>query len=222
MIIWAASWPRSGSTLFRIAWHTYTGLPTYSYANDPLFKKKEWRPIIGQRRLPLPYAQMVQKEQAAEIYLIKAHLYAGAVNPNGTMRNLLIVRDVRDAIVSLAHYTTWRKRLDYKQELERIIEMSTWLPFNQSWSERAGAIVRYEDLKAAPLSTLQWALRELDVRVSINTGAKMPRFKRLHGLMPDFFRVGRAGGWREALTDEQEARIWARNGELMEQLGYER
>ena len=221
MIIWAASWPRSGSTLFRIAWHTFTGLPTYSYANDPIFKKPEWRPIIGQRRLPLPYTQMAQRDKDQAIYLIKAHLYQGAVDPDGAMRSLVIVRDVRDAIVSLAHYTTWRKKLDYAQELERIIRESTWTQFVGSWYEQAQTIVRYEELKTEPRAALVRVLKDLDLEIHVN-GRRLPRFEELHSRLPKFFRKGQVGGWRAVLNEEQEAKIWARHGELMETLGYER
>ena len=220
-VIWAASWPRSGSTFWRIVWHTYTGLPTFSYANDPILARKDMKPYLDQRRLPKPVAQMGALDAAQGIYMIKTHQYSGACDPDLTMRRMLIVRDVRDTIVSLAHYTTWRKKLDYAQELERIIRESTWSQFVGSWYEQAQTIVRYEELKTEPRAALVRVLKDLDLEIHVN-GRRLPRFEELHSRLPQFFRKGQVGGWRDVLNEEQEAKIWARHGDLMETLGYER
>jgi hypothetical protein len=220
-VIWAASWPRSGSTLWRIVWHTYTGLPTFSYANDPILNRKDLRPYLDQRRLPRPVEKMGALDGVKGIYMVKTHQYCGACDPDLTMRRMLVVRDVRDTIVSLAHYTTWRKKRNYAQELERIIRESTWTSFVGSWYDRAQAVVRYEEMKAEPKAALVRVLADLDLDIPVN-GRQMPEFRHLHGILPDFFRKGQAGGWRSVLNEEQEARIWARHGELMETLGYER
>lgn len=218
MIIWAASWPRSGSTLFRIVWRTYTGLPTFSYANDPILADNRLAPYIGQKRLPHSVKDMHKCDQAQGIYLIKTHQFAGECIGG---KKMLIVRDVRDAIVSLAHYTSWRKKLDFDKELARIVRQSTWDSFNNSWSQHAQVVIKYEDIKAQPLATLQTVLEALELDLPIANDS-MPSFDQLHGLLPRFFRRGVTNGWRDVLTAAQEATIWERNGQYMEMFGYER
>lgn len=218
MIIWAASWPRSGSTLFRIVWHSYTGLPTFSYANDPILANGKLAPFLGQKPLPHHYKQMQSANGAKGIYLIKTHLYAGE-HKDG--KKLLVIRDVRDAIVSLAHYTSWRKRRDFDLELARIVEQSTWAAFNNSWNQHAQVVVKYEDIKAGPLQALRNVLEGLGVEIPI-TDKPLPEFETLHSILPRFFRRGIEGGWREVLTEAQEQTIWERNGQYMEMFGYER
>lgn len=222
MIIWAASWPRSGSTLWRIVWHTYTGLPTFSYANDPILAKGDLQRYVGQK----PFTQDQDKREAINkargVWMVKTHQFAMACDPNKTMRKLLIVRDARAATVSLAHYTSWRKRLDYKAELARIIEQSTWGMFNGSWLDYAEVVVRYEDLRADPLGQLKRVVEKMALPVEIQKDAQLPAFGTLQKREPRFFRRGTVKGWQQELTAEQAARIWERYGGLMERLGYER
>ena len=222
MIIWAGSWPRSGSTLFRIVWHTYTGLPTYSYANDPILAKPALDPYVGQKKLPVAWDKMGQRfDTEAKIYLIKTHFDSMAVDPNNTMRKILIVRDARAAIVSLAYYTSWRKKRRFQPELRRIIQQARWVESIKSWLPVSQAVVQYERLQSEPQSTLVKVLDSLEIELPLRE-RKMPEFRMLHNVLPLFFREGIEGGWRNVLTVAQEAAIWKKCGEQMEQLGYER
>ena len=222
MIIWAGSFPRSGSTLFRIVWHTYTGLPTYSYANDPILQKSWLSPYLGQRRLPVSWKKIGQRwGEGGGIHLIKTHMHARTVDPGNTMCKILIVRDVRDTLVSLAHYTSWREGAKFESELWRIIRAERWAEFIESWLPVSQAMVRYEDLRREPQATLVALLDSLKIKLPLREG-KMPEFAMLHRGLPPFFRKGTVGGWRDVLTPLQEKIIWQSCGERMEQLGYER
>ena len=218
MIIWAGSFPRSGSTLWRIAWHTYTGLPTYSYANDPLLNGVL---PVGQKKLPFPWAHMGRCEGEPTIYMIKTHQHPSVVDPYDKSRLLWIVRDVRDTVVSLAHYTSWRQKKDFAAELDRIVHNTQWLHFCNAWGPAAGATIRYEDLRADPRATVLRIVKELDIPVEVNSG-QMPPFANLHKREPRFFRRGITGGWRGTLSEEQEAQLWESFGWKMKELGYKR
>lgn len=218
MIIWAGSFPRSGSTLWRIAWHTFTGLPTYSYANDPILKKVA---AVAQRDLPRNHDQMDTFEDRPDIYMIKAHLHPSVVDPKDRSRKMFIVRDVRDMVVSLAHYTSWRHKKQFPAELQRIVDNTQWLHFCNAWMPAAGATVRYEDLRKAPADAVREVVKALDVPVSIRE-RPFPQFARLHRQEPRFFRQGVVGGWRAVLSEAQEQQLWDQFGEKMTELGYER
>jgi len=222
MIIWAGSYPRSGSTLFRIVWHTYTGLPTYSSTDDRLLEKAALNPYLGQRQLPATWDKAGQLfEAGGKIHLVKTHMEAIEVDPDNAMRKILIVRDVRDTIVSLAHYTSWRRAARFKRELWRIIRAEKWARFIGSWLQVSQAVVRYESLRSEPQATLAALLDSLGIELPL-CERKMPEFGELHEVLPDFFRKGLVGEWRDVLTEAQEQLIWKSCGERMEQVGYER
>ena len=218
MIIWAGSFPRSGSTLWRIVWHAYTGLPTYSYANDRILRDI---PAIGQKRLPKPYKEMGQHEGDRHIYMIKTHTHARAVDPENKSRKFFIVRDVRDTVVSLVYYKQWRRGVDFDRELARIVENTQWLGFYNAWSGATDTFIRYEDILHDPRKVATDVIEALDIPVKVRPVA-WPSFQDLHKAMPRFFRQGQIGRWRDVLSDEQEAILWEQFGHKMEQFGYER
>lgn len=218
MIIWAGSFPRSGSTLWRIAWHAYTGLPTYSYANDPMLNRIT---AVGQKKLPRPAEQMWRFENRPGIYMVKTHTHPSKIDPNNISRKMFIVRDVRDTVVSLAHYTSWRKRLDFASELDRIVHNTQWLHFCNAWQPAARIVVKYEELRADPRGMVEKAIDALNIPAAMQNGTA-PTFAALHKQFPLFFRQGQVGRWRQFLSKAQEATLWEQFGWKMEELGYER
>ena len=116
--------------------------------------------------------------------------------------------------------------------------LGSWPDHVQSWSAAPGFpvhTVRYEDLLERPHATLSTLLDFLDVpgdAAAIARTVDTCRFERLaaretsvgfdevtRGSSP-FFRSGRRGSWREALTDGQASRIEAACGDLMRDLRY--
>lgn len=97
-------------------------------------------------------------------------------------------------------------------------------------------VVRYEDLLDDPVPTLGAAARFLSLEcdeaglglaVEAASFEALQREEREHGFrekprgMQAFFRKGKAGGWREALTREQAERLLDAHGDVMRRLGYE-
>ena len=115
MIVWLASYPRSGNTLARIVLHHVYGVPTYTYtpaADDLSFDvgagdltgnrllsevDPEWRVPANRKRI------LRELDASGEVYFIKTHTTAGNEEDN-PYRALLLVRHGQDALVSLAHY----------------------------------------------------------------------------------------------------------------------
>ena len=132
-----------------------------------------------------------------------------------------IVRDVRDTVVSLAHYTSWRQKKPFSSELDRIVHNTQWLHFCNAWQPAAGAIVRYEDLSREPQQQVKDVVAKLDVPVTVKV-KQLPQFNGLHKSQPLFFRRGKIGDWPRFLSKEQEGILWEQFGWKMEELGYER
>lgn len=99
-------------------------------------------------------------------------------------------------------------------------------------------LVRYEDLTADTAGTLRRALafvgepadaQDIARAVEFAAFARLQEQEREKGFREaprpgphgQFFRRGKAGGWREELTPEQVARIEAEHGPMMLRLGYE-
>jgi len=118
-------------------------------------------------------------------------------------------------------------------------KLSGWSGHVASWIEQTDVpvhMVRYEDLVATPVQSFGVALGFAGIHATIAEVERAIRHadfaelrrqesergfaERMSRHVP-FFRSGRAGAWREALTAEQAGAIERRNGTLMAKLGYE-
>ncbi|AEO47355.1 sulfotransferase [Rhodospirillum rubrum F11] len=168
--------------------------------------------------------------------------------PEATAGCLHLVRDPRDLCLSLAaHGTVTIDRAiaimadaDYAPAADTKGVAETW----GSWSDHARGwlaakiprlTVRYEDLLAAPAATFTAAARFCGLDAPAETVAEALRRTRFDHLVAQettggfverpatlsrFFRIGRAGQWREALSAAQVARIERDHGAVMADLGY--
>lgn len=115
---------------------------------------------------------------------------------------------------------------------------SGWSGFYSSWLDTPDIrllLVRYEDLAAHPFEQLTRILGFAGLRGTeerVRRAVEHAQFERLaqqevrggfrerpNDAAP-FFRVGRAGGWKESLTAEQARRIVADHGAMMQRFGY--
>lgn len=112
-----------------------------------------------------------------------------------------------------------------------------WSTHSNSWLAAPFKVllVRYEDLLATPELTFGQIVRFMELPVSPARTAEavalsafpvLQAQERQHGFIerkvPDqvFFRQGKSGGWRQALTPAQIDAIVDEHGECMQQLGY--
>ena len=98
MIVWIASYPRSGNTFFRLLLHDRFDVSTYSVFDDPLFVANGIAPVIGHDSLCGSIDELAQRP---ELYFIKTHRIQDARTDYPA---IYIVRDGRDVLVSCAHY----------------------------------------------------------------------------------------------------------------------
>jgi hypothetical protein len=167
--------------------------------------------------------------------------------PEQTAGAIYIVRDPRDVALSYAAYTG--KSVDEMIEFMaaegaanasdgvQVFELlSSWSEHVVSWvAAPKRLLVRYEDLLAEPVRYFGRVIKFLgDGTVDEERLARAVGFSSFESLAGQesregyraaggngkFFRVGRAGVWRERLTAEQVRRIEATQGEVMAKLGY--
>ena len=209
MIVWLASYPRSGNTLYRMLLYHLEGIETYSIYNDRDITKMGASEAVGHRKLAhsLDYYR-----RAPDAYYIKTHSL-----PKDDLLAVYIVRDVRDVMVSYAHY---RQDIDGCGDdldtiLRRLIVGNRWGGWSTHvlrWITRDQTVmtVKFEDLVEQPET------------VFLNTEREAPEFEELHYNWPKFFRKGKVGGWKDEMSDEIEALCWKHHGKVMGRLGYER
>lgn len=174
------------------------------------------------------------------IATIPAELSAGAI---------YVARNPLDTCVSFAHHFglplanavkaiafAGLKTTGQAGQVAQII--SDWSSHAQSWLDPpdiAVHLIRYEDMHAVPQETFGGALRflglepvvdRLDAALSRSAFAVLAEQERRSGFIEAsrksqaFFRRGKVGAWRDALTEEQAQSIVERHRPMMRRLGY--
>ncbi|MEM1319708.1 MAG: glycosyltransferase [Bacteroidota bacterium] len=223
-MIWLASFPRSGNTFFRNVLHEVYGISSSTFHLD------------AQRPLDQHYEQFP---------VVKTHLLPGHLKPNSQdIKSVYILRDGRDALVSIAHH---RKDIVqpgsdfYNNLLEAILALGGshfggWSENVRQWTERADVVIRFEDLIQNPIQEIEKLRGLLDLPTPQLD--KLPTFESLKfgrpayggGKGKDFdsqrlqkhFRRGKVGAWKEEMPPELEHLFWCQHGATMEKWGYER
>jgi hypothetical protein len=174
--------------------------------------------------------------------LLPLHLTQGAV---------YLVRDPRDVAISYAHYidSTIDTTIEVMRNPEALIaakpgtiapllsqRLLTWSDHVESWlsANVPLLLIRYEDMLQQPEETLVKVASFLNWNAEpavVAAAVEATRFNRLQseeeehgyefGASRRFFRSGRSGGWREALSTDQVRRIEQDHGRMMMKLGYE-
>jgi hypothetical protein len=116
VIVWIASFPRSGNTFFRILLHRLYGLPTYDgplfLSGDDLLRDTGQR-LTGVDALPAPFLEALRAGDVARAWQVLEGLDAEPVpycivshawQAPRIGRAILLVRDGRDVVISLAWY----------------------------------------------------------------------------------------------------------------------
>jgi hypothetical protein len=234
LIVWLASYPRSGNTFLRIVLHSVYGAPTYSiYDDDDPIAQRVGSALVGYRPKPVDRRRMADSE---EVYFVKTHKRRKADRHSA----IYLVRDGRDAVVSNARLrASMEPELDHTQEqFENLLRdeitrpyidgqpsSGTWGGNVLSWLDNAGvplAIVKFEDLIAEPRAALHRTVARLGIDLVPSRDARIPTFHDLHGIDPNFFRRGVPRSHRDEMPDELHDLFWAQpeNATAMDRLGY--
>lgn len=225
MIIWLASYPRSGNTLFRIALRGMGLGPTYSTHNDLALKRLSIDEEVG--HVDLPEEGLVKLGKDNKYNFIKTHDLPG----DDDFPVIYVVRDGRDAIVSYAHYLrdVDKKNIPLSQLIARLITgdaggYGQWSDHVRKWRRKKGkvAIVKYEDLVLDSVGVVNKTLGEIGIpEQHIDADAVIPTFTDLQKKSSKFFRKGKTGSWAEDINPSLERQFWRWNSIGMAVAGYE-
>ena len=222
MIVWLASYPRSGNTLVRTMLHQAFGLKSYSLhgRGDPdAFGSPALAAEIGHIDTDMTPEQLVDwARQDAGLHVIKTH-----EPPLNDDPAIYILRDGRSSVVSYWHFI--RDIVGSPVTLEQVILgevfAGKWSDHYRAWQPKirpTTLLLRYEDITAsrdAALTALSSFLRmPIQARTNIDFG-------ELHGRNPKFFRSANDERNRRELVPFDDL-FASENGDVMSYAGYDR
>lgn len=224
MIIWLASYPRSGNTLLREILHNRFGAATHSIYGDTadIAKSNTLRKLTGHANdYPLTPASIELKRASDDVFFIKTHELP-SVSTTLEDNVIYIARDGRDAICSYHRYL--RNYGNRFYSLDDVIlgqvMFGTWGDHVLAWKNVKCSnllFLKYEDY----LSNPALFVRKIEDFVGLPAGdGQVPAFDSLRESDPKFFGHGAAGTWVEQFDCEQRDLFIATHGDAMASLGY--
>ena len=172
------------------------------------------------------------------------------ITPSATAGAVYIVRNPLDVAVSFAHHyqVTYDRAVELLCDRDYVLPpsggqvtqyLSSWSDHVRSWTRAPGLplhLMRYEDMQKQPAESFAALARFANLpedREKLEKAIEFSNFEELAGqerqgsfkeARPDgkakFFRAGRSGGWRDALTPAQAEQLVNVHRPVMTDLGY--
>jgi len=227
MLVWIASFPRSGNTLLRIVLHRLYGIRTSVIYDVDGVAERVGADLVGYTDRPAPLAVM---RASADVHFIKTHRQRDT-DVEEQDAAICLVRDGRDALVSWARQASEADSSRYEAELRaRITQQAPtgtggWGRNVLSWLTPAAAhrpLLRFEDLVADPATAVGRVITVVAPHLTPRPDAVVPSLDELRRTDDRFFRRGHTGTHRDELPDELHRLFWAQpdNVAAMRLLGY--
>jgi hypothetical protein len=222
VIIWLASYPRSGNTLLRtMLWKAFQ-LKSYSASDDrgDLGAVSEVMGIVGHEFLPMKFDDFYESKRASrDLVLVKTH-----DKPIDAGRAIYVIRDGRSAIVSWYNMlVSLRKRNDVSISdviMGRGVRFGDWSSHIRAWTPNkrpATLLLYYNDLVSGDPAVLE----KLAGFIGIPQCASwVNQFSELQELMPDFFRRGSDAANLAQMTEQESDLFWETHEQCMCEYGF--
>ncbi|RNJ45175.1 hypothetical protein B5V01_02610 [Mesorhizobium erdmanii] len=189
MLVWLASYPRSGNTFVRAILKECFDLGTHSLYGEGdgrAFATPELKEAVGYTSTGLTNQALIDHANSVgELVIVKTHEL-----PLTSDKTIHIVRDGRSAIVSYFHFMAEVE--NFPVPLDNIVRgevyAGSWSEHYLAWADRPDTLMlRYEDLVADP-NECAYRLSEFLGKPVLKPFTKS--FSELMTLMPAFFRKG--------------------------------
>ena len=225
MLVWVASYPRSGNSFFRIALHRLYGHRSVRE------QTRSVEPTGGGLACDL-WTTLTDPELAADdgLYFVKTH----EMPRESSCPAIYLVRDGRDSLVSYAWFSLSRHQglrpeevtpEFYRQALHGVIHDTQgayggWSNNVLAWSGRPNTcVLKFEELIAAPKRCVTRAMESLALPGAA-LGELVPSFAELQAARPHHYRRGAVGSWRDEFPVDLLDEFWRLHGAGMEVAGY--
>ncbi|BEL13021.1 hypothetical protein Q0Z83_112120 [Actinoplanes sichuanensis] len=228
MLVWVASFPRSGNTFLRIILHRLYGVRTSTVYDVDGVAARLGSDLIGFTERP---GELTDLRASDEPHFIKTHRQRDADVSEGDYA-ICLVRDGRDALVSWARQDSEDDPARYEAELRAKILRDTavgtgsWGNNVLSWLQPPAAhrvLLRYEDLTRDPWAAVPPVIARIAPQLAVRPEAHVPSLDELRRHDDRFFRRGRTGSHYDELPDDLHELFWSRpdNRAAMALLGYD-
>jgi hypothetical protein len=223
MIIWLASYPRSGNSLLSSVIFQCLGIPTFTQYPVEQGQSSSVSAITGQSG----FFPEVQESGSAKAYfdgvehaLLKTHEY-----PSDNHPAIYIVRDGRQTLISLLKFEREINSNHDCSLLQLILGdtyFGSWTDHFRSWHQSKGRkllTLRFEDVVKADDQTVDKIAKFIG-----HEGERKPfcnPFSTLTTIEPQLFQTG-SSDWipTEEWTAECDYAFWSVHGQLMRELGF--
>ena len=146
---WIASYPRSGNTFLRILFKEVYNIYTWEG-----YGKETPENVLGGK---------LKLNENAPIFIKTHELPKKTQVPHAQLKTIYLVRDGRDAAISMAHHrcNIVKAGSDFLFNLRTAIlapfgtSFGGWSKHVEQWSKYADIIIRFEDLRSDPKSVLE-------------------------------------------------------------------
>lgn len=220
MILWLASYPRSGNTLLRAVLNNQYGLKTYSLYDDKtdIGANERVADAVGHVSHGMSPADFrAHAAKSDDLFLIKTH-----DAPQDSNKAIYVVRDGRSAVVSYFHYLKEiaREAVRLRDVILGDVPFGTWAGHYLSWSpvQRPSTLVlRYEDLVNDLHSQLPKISHFLEREPLAVEEKSFADFRKLDSR---FFRAGSDQKNVRELNGDDLDLFWELQGGQLIELGY--
>ena len=227
MIVWLASFPRSGNTFLRILLYRLYGVRSSTVYDVDGVAQRLGESLVGYEDRPASYAAMRASDA---VHFVKTHRQRDT-DVDEEDRAICLVRDGRDSLVSWARMMSEDDPAAFEPRLRELIERDapigtgSWGKNVLSWLQPPAGqriVLRYDDLIAEPVAKVTAAVATLLPQMRRLEGADAPDFAALRQTDGRFFRRGVVGSHRDELPPHLHELFWSRpgNAEAMALLGF--
>ena len=225
MILWLASYPRSGNTFLRMILKQAFDLDTHSVHKgdqSSIGREPQIGELIGHKALRAE-TDFDDLRDSGNLSAIKTHhtWQTFSTNYHPADKIIYILRDGRESTLSYFHYL--RKYTSFRGELGEIIldraTFRSWATNVQSWLDVdvPRLIIKYENL----VKDVHNHIDILQDYIGIEKKAyHIPTFDELQSIDRRFFRSGKNDSWKEAYSTEELDLFWIFSADTMFAAGY--
>ena len=218
MIVWIASYPRSGNTLVRTILKHCFGQRTYSIYDDrhDIGAHAATSSAIGHANMGAEAHEfLAQARVCKEPVFVKSHEL-----PDDNCKAIYVIREGLSTCVSYSSYLSrFAEPATFADVTLGAVNFGSWSAHFKAWLERPAdlLVLRYESL----VDSLDESLAAIETFLGTPAVSReLPTFAELHAMNPAFFRSGSNAKNALSATPSEQLLFEMLHGRVNRELGY--
>ena len=222
MIVWLASYPRSGNTFLRVILNKTFDIQTYSIYNDKadIGADAKTSDVVGHKFLPEDF-DFIKARNDDEVFFIKTHELPDE-HFDATDKVIYLIRDGRESVLSFVKFVNnyGNKACTSEDVIYGTIFNGGWGEHVKAWSPNKRAntlLIKFEELVDSPELYVNQISEFIHKKPA---GRGVPLFEELNEINPKFFSSGKKDSWKTAYSEDEHISFWLKNHTQMIEYGY--